>query len=155
MRLRLDSEVVEVYRRLLDYVRPHWRMIAAGIVATVLLAGVNSTVPLLMMNVVKHLQDGVREGNALIPLLLIGIFLIRGSMDFFAVLGLGWVGRSVIRDLRGKLFAHYLDLPVRYFDQNASGTLISKLTYNTEQVAEAISNCDRHRRPRQPEHDRR
>ena len=62
-------------------------------------------------------------------------------MDFLTVYGLAWVGRSVIRDLRNELFAHYLSLPTRFFDQGSSGALISKLTYNTEQVADAISNA--------------
>jgi ATP-binding cassette, subfamily B, bacterial MsbA len=62
-------------------------------------------------------------------------------MDFAMVFGLAWVGRSVIRDLRNEVFAHYLGLPARYFDQGSSGLLISRLTYNTEQVAEAISGA--------------
>ena len=57
------------------------------------------------------------------------------------VYGLAWVGRSVIRDLRGEVFGHYLALPARYFDQGSSGVLISRLTYNTEQVAEAVSTA--------------
>jgi subfamily B ATP-binding cassette protein MsbA len=47
----------------------------------------------------------------------------------------------VIRDLRSEVFAHYLGLPARYFDQGSSGVLISRLTYNTEMVAEALSNA--------------
>ena len=69
------------------------------------------------------------------------LFPIRGVMDFLMVYGLAWVGRSVIRDLRGEVFGHYLGLPARYFDQGSSGVLISRLTYNTEQVAEAISTA--------------
>ncbi len=57
------------------------------------------------------------------------------------VYGLAWMGRSVIRDLRTEVFGHYLALPARYFDQGSSGVLISRLTYNTEQVAEAISTA--------------
>ena len=86
-----------------------------------------------------------------IPLLIAVLFPIRGAMDFLMVYGFAWVGRSVIRDLRGEVFGHYLALPARYFDQGSSGVLISRLTYNTEQVAEAISNGDRDRAPR---HDR-
>ena len=76
-----------------------------------------------------------------IPLLIAVLFPIRGAMDFLMVYGLAWVGRSVIRDLRGEVFGHYLALPARYFDQGSSGVLISRLTYNTEQVAEAISTA--------------
>ena len=141
MVLRLDAENARVYRRLLSYLKPHWKVVALGLFATVVHAAADATVPLIMQEVFERLQSGVRDGSAAIPLLIVGIFLIRGSMDFLAVLGLGWVGRSVIRDLRNELFVGYLDLPVRYFDTSSTGVLISKLTYNTEQVAEAISTA--------------
>src|SRR5690606_1553111 len=75
------------------------------------------------------------------PLLIAIAFPLRGAMDFLTVYGLAWVGRSVIRDLRNEVFGRYLRLPSQYFDRNSSGVLISRLTYNTEQVAEAISNA--------------
>ena len=67
-------------------------------------------------------------------------FAVRGITDFVAVYGLGWLGRRVIRDMRNDVFAKYTQLPSSFFDKSATGILISKLTYNTEQVAEAISN---------------
>jgi subfamily B ATP-binding cassette protein MsbA len=140
MFLRLNSRVVGVYRRLVAYLRPHWWVILASVLATVAHAGAASTVPLIMSYIIDRLQSG-GGGSGLIPLLMILIFIVRGSMDFLAVCGLGWVGRSVVRQLRTQLFARYLELPVRYYDQNSSGALISKLTYNTEQVAEAISTA--------------
>ncbi len=83
-----------------------------------------------------------RAGHAWeIPVLIAVVFPLRAAMDFLTIYGLAWVGRSVIRDLRNELFAHYLSLPTRFFDQGSSGALISKITYNTEQVADAISNA--------------
>jgi subfamily B ATP-binding cassette protein MsbA len=61
-------------------------------------------------------------------------------MNFLTIYGLSWVGRSAIRDLRAELFRQYLYLPAAYYDRHASGDLLSRLTFNTEQVAEAISN---------------
>jgi subfamily B ATP-binding cassette protein MsbA len=92
---------------------------------------------------IEALRDVVQGAQAAwqIPLLIVVLFPLRGGMDFLMVYGLAWVGRSVIRDLRGELFAHYLGLPARYFDQGSSGALIARLTYNTEQIAEAISNA--------------
>ncbi len=134
-------QVVEVYRRLLHYVLPHWKVLPWAFFAMILAAGTNAVVPFLMSQVVETLDTGGRDGGSLmIPLLLLITFAVRASADFVSVYGLGWLGRSVVRDLRAEMFEHYTELPVSYYDQNTSGALISKLTYNTEQVAEAISN---------------
>ena len=129
-----------VYRRLLSYVAPHWKVLSIALVAMVVAAGTNAVVPWLMSQVVEALEsDG--SGSLVIPLLLFITFMIRATVDFIAVYGLGWLGRSVVRDLRAEVFERYTELPIAYFEHHSSGALVSKLTYNTEQVAEAISNA--------------
>lgn len=132
-----------VYLRLLGYVRPYRSIVAAAVVATVVHAAADAAVPLLMQQIIARLQDIGRSsaGAWHIPLAIAVLFPIRGAMDFLAVYGFGWVGRSVTRDLRKQLFDHYLDLPSSYHDGSSTGQLISRLTYNSEQVAEAISNA--------------
>ena len=137
----VPPNAVSVYRRLLGYVRPHWPLVAAAVVPATIYAVVGTAVPLLMSEVIERLQDAARQNAWQIPLLVAVLFPIRGTVDFLIVYGLSWVGRSVIRDLRSEIFAHYLGLPARYFDQGSSGILIARLTYNTEQVAEAISTA--------------
>jgi subfamily B ATP-binding cassette protein MsbA len=141
--LKTEPGAAATYRRLLGYLRPHRLIVAAAVVPAAIYAVVGTAVPLLMGEVIEQLQDVARNvGNAWqIPLLIAVLFPIRGVMDFLMVYGLAWVGRSVIRDLRSEVFAHYLGLPARYFDQGSSGVLISRLTYNTELVSEAISSA--------------
>jgi subfamily B ATP-binding cassette protein MsbA len=139
-----ESSAAATYRRLLRYARPHWWIVAAAIVPVSIYAAIGTAFPLLMTEIFERLQDTARsspDSAWQIPLALILLFAIRGTMDFLTVYGLAWVGRSAIRELRGEVFAHYLGLPARYFDQGSSGTLISRLTYNTEMVSEAISNA--------------
>lgn len=135
----LDSDAVSVYRRLISYVTPHWKVIAGAVAAMLLYSGANAVVPFIMKAVIDTLGDAGRSGGGYIPLMLLAAAAVRGTTDFVAVYGLGWLGRRVIRDLRSELFQKYTALPARFFDQASTGTLISKLTYNTEQVAEAIS----------------
>jgi len=135
------SHVVTVYRRLLHYVAPHWKVIPGALIAMVLVAGANAYFPFLLSQIVDTLeQEGRAGGSWFIPVMLLVTFAVRGSADFVAVYGLGWLGRSVVLDLRAEVFKHYMELPASYYDRTSSGALISKLTYNTEQVAEAISS---------------
>jgi subfamily B ATP-binding cassette protein MsbA len=136
----LDSGAVSVYRRLFTYVTPHWRVIAVAVGAMVFFSAANGYVPFLIEDVIETLGDAGRTGGGYVPLLILVTAAVRGITDFVSVYGLGWLGRRVIRDLRGELFQRYTELPARFFDQTSSGLLISKLTYNTEQVADAISN---------------
>ena len=141
MFFRLDSQLISIYRRLLRYVRPHLPVIAAAVVAMLLYSAANACVPLIMREVIGTLEQSGRSGSrVIVPLMLAGAFLIRGTTDFIAVCGLSWVGRSVVREMRSEVFRHYTELPARFFDRISSGELISKLTYNTEQLAEALSS---------------
>ena len=76
----------------------------------------------------------------LVPVALVVLFLLRGVGDFLQTYCPGFVGRRIVKTLRAEIFDRYLHLPVAYFDQQASGTLLSRLTYNTEQVAQATTD---------------
>jgi subfamily B ATP-binding cassette protein MsbA len=133
---------VAVARRLFRYLRPHWWLIAAAVVPASIYAAINSFVPELMSRGIEALGDPQTARDAWwVPLAFVVLFPIRSAMDVLTIYGLAWVGRSVIRDLRNELFGQYLGLPSRYFDQSSTGMLISRLTYNTEQTADAISNA--------------
>lgn len=140
MVMRFDSEAALVYRRLLTYVKPHRGVMALAIVAMLLYAGADALFPLLMQQVVETLESDGRQGNMLIPIAIVAIFVARGIFGFMSTYGLGWMGRRVIQQMRSQIFDHYLGLPARFYDQSSAGVLLSKLTYNTEQVAESISN---------------
>jgi ATP-binding cassette, subfamily B, bacterial MsbA len=137
-----NMPLAAVARRLFDYLRPHWWLIAAAVVPASVYAAINSFVPALLSRVIKALGDPQAARDAWwVPLGFVVLFPLRSAMDVLTIYGLAWVGRSVIRDLRNKLFGQYLGLPSRYFDQSSTGMLISRLTYNTEQIADAISNA--------------
>ena len=134
------SHLITIYKRLLRYVIPHWRVIPLALVGMVFVAASNAYIPFLMSQVIEALEDGGRAGGSLyIPLVLFLTFIVRGVADFGAVCSLSWLGRAVIHDLRADIFKHYTRLPTEFYDINPTGALVSKLTYNTEQVSEAIS----------------
>jgi subfamily B ATP-binding cassette protein MsbA len=148
MNLWLKAETRDILTRLLAYVRPYRRVILPAGIGILIYALVTGVVPLFMEDVFEQFRDElVQSGDesegmleALrVPLFLAGIFALRAAMDFLTIYGLSWVGRSAVRDLRTDLFRRYLYLPASYYDGHATGDLISKLTFNTEQIAEAIS----------------
>ena len=118
-----------LYMRLLRYVAPYRGMFGIAIVATVIVA---LTLPALPA-IVKPLLDGtfVEKDAAVtrwIPWLIVGLFLVRGLAEYVASYAMTWVGNKVVMDLRTAMFGRLLELPVPYYDDHATGNLISKLT---------------------------
>ncbi|PCJ33183.1 MAG: lipid A export permease/ATP-binding protein MsbA [Gammaproteobacteria bacterium] len=132
----------EIYKRLVGYVKPYWKAFSIAILAMVVFAATETGLAAIM----KLLMDGsfVDRDPAtikLIPLLLIGLFLIRGVANFITTYGLGWIARNVIKSLRAEMFDRLLVLPASFYDQSTSGQLMSKLLYDVEQVANATTDA--------------
>jgi subfamily B ATP-binding cassette protein MsbA len=130
----------KVYRRLLSYARPHRGMFMIGVVGMALFAATDGAFAFF----VKEFMKGTMlEGNPsilwMIPLGAPILFLLRGLGDYMSNYFPGYVGRQVIKGIRGDLFRQYLHLPASYYDRASGGMLLSRLTFNIEQVAEATT----------------
>ncbi|KKO49230.1 lipid transporter ATP-binding/permease [Arsukibacterium sp. MJ3] len=86
---------------------------------------------------------GINEKNTdylrYAPIFVVLIFIVRGIFNFISSYCLNWVGTHVVQTLRQQLFEHYMRLPVSFHDQHSTGELISKVTYNTEQIKQTTS----------------
>jgi subfamily B ATP-binding cassette protein MsbA len=139
--LRMPPGSLVTYRRLLGYLRPHVRVFLVGVVGMVLFAATDAA----WAAFVKFFLDGTFVEKDprmvwLVPVALVGLFAVRGFADFLQTYCPGHVGRHIVKTLRGEIFDRYLHLPVAYFDRSSSGVLLSRLTFNTEQVATATTD---------------
>jgi ATP-binding cassette, subfamily B, bacterial MsbA len=129
-----------VYRRLLGYSADYLPMFIAAMVAMAVYAATQTGFVYLTKLVTDHsFVDRDMEFIRWVPLLILGIFLVRGIADYVSVYSMSWVGRQVIKRMRREVFAKFLVLPTRFYDTNSSGALLSRLTFNIEQVAQAAS----------------
>ncbi len=139
-KLSLPPGSWQTYRRLLSYVRPHRGMFALGLLGGVLFSLSQAAFGLFA----KQFGDGFesRDPNTLLylPVALVMLFAVRGVADFTQVYSMGHVGRHIIKRLRGLVFERLLQLPINYYDRNATGVLLSRLTYNTEQIGQAVTD---------------
>ena len=131
----------QTYRRLLRYVKPYRREFTFAILGMIGYATTDTAFAALM----KPMLDGSfveqdKQAIIMVPLMIVGIFLIRGVADFASTYWMSWIGWSVIKQLRGEIFAKYLTLPTKFYDNASSGELISRITFNSQMVADAASN---------------
>ncbi|WP_235357763.1 lipid A export permease/ATP-binding protein MsbA [Arsukibacterium ikkense] len=91
----------------------------------------------------SFIDVGINDKNAdylrYAPVFIVLIFIMRGVFNFIASYCLNWVGTHVVQTLRQQLFEHYMRLPVSFHDKHSTGELISKVTYNTEQIKQTTS----------------
>jgi subfamily B ATP-binding cassette protein MsbA len=131
----------QLYLRLLGYVKPYWRTFAISILAMAVTAATEPLLPALL----KPMLDGtfVHKDNTVIklaPLIILLIFFVRGVSSFIGTYAIGWVGNKVVMDLREKMFQKLLTLPTQFYDDHATGNLISKLIYDVTQVTAAATS---------------
>ena len=134
----MDS--LALYLRLLTYVRPYWKAFAVSIVTLILLAATEPLFPALMKPL---LDEGFTNKNQTYikwtPILLVGMFMLRGLFTFSSSYTSSWVANKVVTDLRACMFERLVRLPVPFFDHHASGALTSKIAYDVNNVTGAAT----------------
>jgi len=136
----LSQNGMEIYKRLASYALKHWKYLILAFIG-LLIAG--ATVPLFALYM-KPLLDGTfldkdPEIIRWAPFALLLIFLMRGIASFMSSYSMEWIGRSVVKEIRGELFSRLLRLPVSFYDRTNSGQLVTRLIYHVEQVSIAAT----------------
>jgi len=129
------------YKRLLAYVKPFWFAFSLAVLGNIIYAAASTGMAAAMEYVITAIENPTDQNRMLLTGLIVGIFALRGVGTFFSQYFISYVGRQVINALRNDVFDRLMTLPSRYFDDNAAGRLVSKLTFNVEQVAEASTNA--------------
>ena len=130
-----------LYKRLFVYVLQHKALYALAIFGFVLYASSAPLLAHLMVIIEATYSDPTMAARFQLVALILGVYCLRGIGSFLGDYFLAKVGRSVVHGLRVDLFNHYLLMPNFFFEQNAKGALISKITFDCEQVFGSITNA--------------
>lgn len=140
-----EKSTKDTYKRLWPYIKIY----KAGIIVAVIALIINAAGDTLMLSMIKPLLDKSFGGFdsmdsgflAMMPIYLVGLMIMRGASGFVSTYCLSWVSGNVVMSLRRQLFQHFMKMPVAFFDKEASGALLSRITYDSEQVASATSSA--------------
>ncbi len=132
----------EVYRRLMGYVLPHWKSFAAAVFGMAIYASTDPGLAALL----KPMLDGSfvekdPQTIKMVPLILIGIFIVRGVSSYLSNVTINRVASIVVMTLRNEMFAKLTTLPVSFFDRHNTGNIISKFNYNADQLSSIASGA--------------
>ncbi len=132
----------QTFRRLWPIIAPFKAGLIVAAVALVLNAGSDT----FMLSLLKPLLDdgfGKTDRSVLLwmPLVVIGLMVLRGITSYISSYCISRVSGKVVMTMRRRLFGHMMGMPVAFFDKQSTGTLLSRITYDSEQVASSSSSA--------------
>ena len=131
-----------LYKRLLKRTKIYKTVFILAVIGMIIHAIADTSFAAL----IKPLLDGsfIEQDKAVIslmPVLIILIFVLRGIGSFISNYGMAYVGRSIIRDIRKDMFDKIISKSSQSYDESITGRLVSKITFDAEQVAEAATKA--------------
>lgn len=142
MSLNSDETTWQTFKRLWTYIR----LYKVGLVVATIALVINAISDTYMISLLKPLLDegfGGADSNFLqiLPFLILGLMFIRGCSGFVSAYCLSWVSGNVVMLMRRRIFNQFMHMPVSFFDRESTGGLLSRITYDSEQVAGATSRA--------------
>ena len=137
--MQAKSKEKGVFWRLLSYLKPYSLLTAAALTFLLLTTVVRSIIPLLASHFIDNYIGHISQSGTMILAAYFGLYLVQ---MFFQYLGNIWfakVSYSVVRDIRRDAFGKVQSLGMAYFDQTPSGSIVSRLTNDTESISEMFS----------------
>lgn len=142
MSINTDETTWQTFKRLWQFIR----LYKSGLVVAVIALVINAISDTYMISLLKPLLDegfGNAESDFLrtLPLIIFAMMFVRGISGFVSTYCLSWVSGNVVMQVRRMVFNHFMHMPVSYFDKEKTGNLLSRITYDSEQVSAATSQA--------------
>ena len=133
---------MELYKRLLQYVKPYRAKLILAMICMVFVAlSTSGSAYLVQPAVDKIFVDKSMRMLFLIPLAIVGLYLIKGIFSYGQVYLMSYVGNRIVADLRDKLYNHLQYLSLSFFTKTPTGILISRLTNDVTLIQGAVSSA--------------
>jgi len=130
------GEFKKIYSRILNYALRYKWILSASIFSLLILAITNTGFLALIKKITDEgFVEQASNSSIFLPIALVILMTVRALSGFVSGYSMRWVSRKIVEDLRFDAFKRLMNLPVTYFDSNASGNIVSKLTYETEQLS--------------------
>lgn len=130
-----------LYKRLLAYLKPQLPAVFTSLLGFLIFAATTPLAAAWLGWTIDAIENNDLDWRVYSPLLCIAIALIRGVGGFLGGYSIAHVANYLIHRMRRQIMRHTLDLPVSFFDRTEPGRLISKVTYDVNQITGAVTNA--------------
>jgi ATP-binding cassette, subfamily B, multidrug efflux pump len=132
---------VQILKRIYDFLKPY-RLRFWSLVSIIMVSA--CVVPLNPLLIRYTIDNYIAQGNypklALMLLIMMGVLLLQGFLQFISAFTAGWLGQTVIRDIRVKLYAKILKLRLKFFDDTPIGRLVTRTVSDIETLNDVFSD---------------
>ncbi len=131
----------DLVRLLLQRVRPYFPRLLTAMALMVLVAGSTAAMAYMVKPVLDDIfMDKNRTVLMLVPVVVIGLYAIKGACAYGQTYLMQWVGQRIVTQYRIDLYAHLQRLSLSYFDHMPTGELMSRITNDVNQIQGAVSS---------------
>jgi len=131
---------LQLYFRLLRYLKPMWGRFLVATAAMLTVAGITALLAYLVKPVLDDVFFAKRvEMLYLLPLLVVVLYLVKGVMTYTHQYQMSYIGNGTINRLRDELFSHIQRQSLSFFDHQPSGELMSRIAYDVNLLQECVT----------------
>ncbi|WP_298426397.1 ABC transporter ATP-binding protein [uncultured Kordia sp.] len=131
---------VGLFKRLLVYTNPYKITLYFVAISAILLAVFAVTRPILLkITINDYILTKDSHGLLIFILLMLGVLVLEVVFQFLFVFYANWLGQSIIKDIRQKLFNHMLNFKMAYYDKSSVGRLVTRAVSDIETIASIFS----------------
>jgi len=130
----------KIFLRLLKFMKPHWGYMAVFLIAVIVTSIIDAYITYLTKSII---DEGILSGQTSILLKILyrygALIIFEAGTVFTFIYMVGIAGEKVRYDLRQKMFNHLQRLSLSYYNQTPIGWIMSRVTNDTERVAELVT----------------
>ncbi len=128
-----------VFKRLLTYLKPYKFLTFLALAFLLSTTVIKSIIPLVASYFIDHYLHDMNQAASLILIGYYGLYLLQTLVQYLGNLFFARVSYSIVRDIRRDAFANMEKLGMSYFDKTPAGSIVSRLTNDTETISEMFS----------------
>ncbi len=137
-----DRPSLILYRRLFKYILPYKGMIGLTLLALIAIAAMEPATAIILKDLVdRSLIEKDPASFIILPLLLAGVFIVKGIAEYFSKVASQWLAEKAILQMRAEMHRKMQFLPYSTFQSYSTGSLMSKITYDVAQTNNALSEA--------------
>ncbi|KHD45229.1 ABC transporter ATP-binding protein [Streptococcus hongkongensis] len=129
----------QVFKRLLNYLKPYKSLTALALGLLLLTTVIKSLIPLVASYFIDHFLTYINDKAFFILIGYYALYVTQSLIQYFGNLFFAKVSYSIVRDIRRDVFANMEKLGMSYFDKTPSGSIVSRITNDTEAISDMFS----------------
>jgi subfamily B ATP-binding cassette protein MsbA len=130
----------QLYKRLMYYIRPYRLVFVCSFLAVIGLSVFGAAKPYVTQIIVDDfIEKKISQGFIELIFVLVGLLILEVTTNLLFIYWANWLGQSVVKDIRVKLYRHMLNFKMAYFDKSSVGVLITRAVTDMERIADIFS----------------